>query len=88
MRVEPVVVINGLITLIEAILALAVGFGLNWTPEQVGLVVAVVVAFSSLITTLWTRSQVTPVANPRNNERQRLVPELKTGYHCFLNLGV
>ena len=79
MRVEPVVVINGLITLIEAILALAlaVGFGLNWTPAQVGLVVAVVVAFSSLITTLWTRSKVTPVANPRNNERQRLVPELQ-----------
>lgn len=75
MKVEPVAVINCLITLIEAVLALAVGFGLNWTPEQVGLVMAVVVAFSSLITTLWTRSQVTPVANPHDNDGQRLIPE-------------
>lgn len=77
MKVEPVALTNGLITLIEASLAMAVGFGLDWTAEQVGLVMAVVVAVGNLITTFWVRSQVTPVANPRNNVGQPLVPESK-----------
>lgn len=77
MRNEPVAVVNSMIALIEAILALAVGFGLDWTPVQVGLTMAVVVAVGNLIKTLWARGQVTPVADPRNNEGLRLVPESK-----------
>lgn len=77
MRREPVAAINSMIALIEAILALAVGFGLDWTPDQVGLTMAVVVVVGNLIKSYWARDQVTPVADPRNNEGLRLVPESK-----------
>jgi H+/Cl- antiporter ClcA len=44
-----------------ALVAVAVGFGLELTGEQQALVMAAVVAVLSLI----TRSQVTPMADPR-----------------------
>jgi hypothetical protein len=50
---EPVLILG----LIQAVVALAVGFGLNWTAEQVSLVLAAVAAVVAFI----TRSQVTPV---------------------------
>ena len=68
---EPVAVINSLVTLVEAAIALAVGFGLKWTAEQVSLVMALVVATTNLLKTMWARSQVTPVANPRNSANKR-----------------
>jgi hypothetical protein len=76
MKREPVVIINALVALVEAIIALAVGFGLNLTKEQVGLVMAVVVAIGNLVQTILARGQVTPVADPRNNLNERLVPEV------------
>lgn len=42
---------------VQAVIALAVGFGLNWTPEQVSLVLAATAAVLGLI----TRQKVTPV---------------------------
>ena len=45
---------------IQACLALAVGFGLNLTPEQMSLILAASAAIFSVI----TRSQVTPTNNP------------------------
>jgi hypothetical protein len=72
---EPVAVVNATVAIVEAAIALAVGFGLDWTPEQVALVMAVVVALSALVKTLWARGQVTPVASPRDNEGRSLVPE-------------
>jgi len=71
---EPVAVINGLVTIVETAIALAVGFGLKWTPEQVGLVMALVVAGANLFKTIWTRGQVTPVASPRDAANKPLVP--------------
>ena len=72
MRLEPVAVVNGTIAIVEAAIALAVSFGLNWSGEQVGLVLAVVIAIGSLIKTIWARRKVTPVAAPRDNEGRRL----------------
>jgi hypothetical protein len=69
---EPVAVVNASVAIVEAAIALAVGFGLEWTPEQVGLVMAVVVALGTLVKTLWARGQVTPVAAPRDNQGRRL----------------
>lgn len=43
--------------LVNVLLALGVGFGLNVTPEQVGLINAAVAALLAVI----TRSQVNPV---------------------------
>lgn len=76
MKREPIVIINAVVALIEAIIALAVGFGLNLTKEQVGLFMAVVVAIGNLVQTILARGQVTPVADPRNNLNERLVPEV------------
>jgi hypothetical protein len=75
MTLEPVAVVNATVAIVEAAIALAVGFGLDWTAEQVGLVMAVVVALGTLIKTLWARGQVTPVAAPRDNQGRRLVAQ-------------
>lgn len=75
MTLEPVAIVNGLITIAEASIALAVGFGLNWDAKEVGLVMAVVVAVGNLVKTLWARGQVTPVTDPRDNKGAPLVPK-------------
>jgi hypothetical protein len=72
---EPVAIINGCVTLVEALIAITVGFGLvNLTVEQVGLLMAFVIAVGNLVKTLWARGQVTPVNNPRDNEGHNLQP--------------
>ena len=71
---EPVAVINGLVTVIEAGVALLVGMGLNLSPEMIGLVMALVVAVGNLLKTIWSRSQVTPVIAPRDQQGRALVP--------------
>ena len=45
--------------LVSAVIALAVSFGLDWTAEQVGAVMAVVAAVLAVV----TRQQVTPVVD-------------------------
>ncbi len=75
MKREPVAIINAIIALIEAGIAVAVGFGLDWSGEQVALVMAAVVALGTVIKTVLVREQVTPLADPRNAQGVRLVPE-------------
>jgi hypothetical protein len=50
---EPAVILG----LVGAVIALGVGFGLNVTPEQTGLILAATSAVLAFV----TRSQVTPV---------------------------
>ena len=69
---EPVAVVNGSVAIVEASIALAVSFGLNWSGEQVGLVMAAVIAIGNLLKTIWARRKVTPVAAPRDNEGKAL----------------
>lgn len=76
-QLEPIAVINTGVALCEVLIALALGFGVPLTKEQTGAVMAVVVAIGNLIKVIWARNQVTPVANPRNNEGQPLVPAPK-----------
>ena len=64
MTLRPVALVNAGVALVEAAIALAVGFGLDWTAEQVALVMAVVVAVAALVKTLWDRGQVTAAASP------------------------
>lgn len=49
---EPALILGA----VQALIALAVGFGLNLSPEQVSLILAATAAVLALI----TRSQVTP----------------------------
>jgi hypothetical protein len=62
---EPVLVIGLLVTMVETAIALGVSFGLGFTPDQVGTIMAFVIATGNLMATLISRSQVTPVSNPR-----------------------
>lgn len=50
-----------ILAVIQAGIALAIGFGLHWTGEQVSLVVT----FTAVILGLITRQVVTPTANPK-----------------------
>jgi hypothetical protein len=52
---EPAVIVS----LVSAVIALAVTFGLDLTGDQVGAIMAVVVIVAGIV----TRSQVSPVAN-------------------------
>jgi hypothetical protein len=72
---EPVAVVNASIGIIEATMSLAVGFGLSLDTKQVALLMALVVAIGNLIQTLWARGQVTPVADPRDNNGGQLIAE-------------
>src|SRR2546426_6437262 len=64
---EPIAVVNSAVAIVEALIALAVGLGAPWSKEIVGLLMAVVVAVGNLVKTLWARSQVTPLADPRDD---------------------
>lgn len=74
LRREPIAIINGLTALAEAAIAILVGFGLDWTAEQVALVMALVVAVANIAKTLYGRSQVTPLNDPRTNNGTPLIP--------------
>lgn len=54
---EPALIIGA----VQAILALVVAFGLRLTTEQTGAILAATAAILAVV----TRSQVTPVADPR-----------------------
>lgn len=56
-----------IIALVSAVIALVVAFGASLSAEQVGAIMAVVTIIAGLV----TRSQVTPVADPRGTERLR-----------------
>jgi hypothetical protein len=72
MKREPVAIVNGFTTFIEALIALGIAFGLDWSAEQVGSVMAVVVAVGGMVSTIYARGQVTPVGDPRNSAGQPL----------------
>jgi hypothetical protein len=63
-RREPAVIL----ALVSAVIALAVGFGLDVTAEQAGLIMAAVSAVIGVV----TRSQVTPTATLSPATRQRI----------------
>lgn len=73
-QLEPVAVINGTVALIEAIIALAISFGLGLTAQQVVLIMTVVITAGNLAQTLLVRSRVTPIVNPHKDEGEHERP--------------
>lgn len=59
---EPIVIINSVMTVIQAVIVMLVAFGLDISEEQKGSIIAVSVAIGGIITALYGRSQVTPNA--------------------------
>lgn len=70
---EPVAVINVLVAFVEATVILAVTFGFPLTNEQVGAISAVLISLGNIVATLWSRSQVTPIFDPKTNDGSSLV---------------
>jgi hypothetical protein len=71
---EPVAFMNALTGLIEAGIALAVAFGIGLNSTQTGAIMAFVVAIGVFARVLVVRGQVTPLADPRDNDGTSLVP--------------
>ena len=65
--------------LVQAVLAVLIGFGvIEWTPDQVALIlgaVGVMVAMLTALVTAWYgETKVTPLSDPMNNAGDRLIP--------------
>ena len=65
---EPVAIITAITTLIQATIALLPLFGVPLTVEQQAALMAVVIAAAGVVSAVWARSLVTPVANPKDND--------------------
>lgn len=74
MSKEPIALINSSIVVIEAAITLTVAFNFDLSDEQIAALMALVVAIGNLIKTFWTRAQVTPVSDPRDNQGRILKP--------------
>jgi hypothetical protein len=75
MKREPIAVINSVVTLIQALIALLLAFGVfQLTKEQSGAITSAVVAWGGLLGTLFGRNLVTPVADPKDNQGNPLKP--------------
>jgi len=55
--------------LLQAVISLAIAFGWTLTPERMGSILAVTAAALAF----WTRTQVTPLSNPKNSKGASLV---------------
>jgi len=71
---EPVAVMTAITALLQAGITLAVAFGLSLTTEQAAALTTFVVAAGALVQVLIVRPQVTPIADPRNNQGEALIP--------------
>jgi hypothetical protein len=72
---EPVRLITAVTTLVSAIIALLPLFGVPLTAQQAAGIMAVWLAFAGVLSSFLIRGQVTPVANPRDNDGASLVPQ-------------
>lgn len=73
MSTEPIIVINSIVAVITTIVAALVTSGvLHVSPDQQAQIVGIIVAVGALIATFVGRSQVTPVANPKDSQGNTL----------------
>ncbi len=76
MKREPIAIINAIMTAVQASIPLLVAFGLvQLSREQSGAITSAVVAWAGLVGTVVTRNLVTPVADPKNDDGTKLIPE-------------
>ncbi|GEM_PF-6100559 len=76
MKREPVAVINAIIALIEAAVALWVILDSEFDPKLGAGLMGVVLALGNVVKILWARNQVTPVVDPRDNQGHQLTPNI------------
>lgn len=74
-RQEPVRFWAAITGVVVAVFACLVGFEVvTWSQEQIGLILGVLTAIGLVFQFFFVREQVTPVADPRNNEGEKLTP--------------
>jgi hypothetical protein len=72
---EPVRFWAAITGVVVAVFAALVGFGVvDWTQEQIGLILGVLTAIGVVFQFFFVREEVTPIVNPRNDEGQILTP--------------
>ena len=75
---EPVAFGGAITALVQAVIGVLVAFNIDITPDQQTAILtltASLVAFTALGATI-ARNQVTPVANPKSNKGEKLIPEV------------
>ena len=75
MEREPLLTKASWVALVTAVIAVAVAFGLPLTDEQQKALIALAGVLSPVAAAVWARGQVTPVADPRDDDGNRLTPE-------------
>lgn len=71
---EPLLTRASWVALVTAVIAVAVAFGLPLSDEQQKALIGLAGVLSPIAAAVWARGQVTPVADPRDNDGQPLPP--------------
>lgn len=74
MNREPLLTRASWVALVTAVIAVAVAFGLPLTDEQQKALIALAGVLAPVAAAVWARGQVTPVADPRDDDGQPLTP--------------
>ena len=69
---EPLVTRASLVALTTAVIAVAVAFGLPLTEEQQKALIGLAGVLAPIAAAVWARGQVTPVADPRDDDGNQL----------------
>ena len=69
---EPLLTKASWTALVVAVIAVAVAFGLPLTDEQQKSLIALAGVLSPIAAAVWARGQVTPVADPRDDDGNQL----------------
>jgi len=72
MEREPLLTKASWVALVTAVIAVAVAFGLPLTDEQQKALIALAGVLAPVAAAVWARGQVTPVADPRDDDGQPL----------------
>lgn len=74
MNREPLLTRASWVALVTAVIAVAVAFGLPLSDEQQKSLIALAGVLAPVAAAVWARGQVTPVADPRDDDGQPLTP--------------
>ncbi|MBT0771827.1 hypothetical protein KIH74_22995 [Kineosporia sp. J2-2] len=72
---EPLITRAGLTSAVTAVIALLTAYGLDITDDQQAAILGIIAVAAPLIVAVTSRMLVTPIADPRDELGDRLIPE-------------